>query len=324
MNLNYRVLWVDDDESFIESQSQTLEKLTLHIENEGFDIEFVFKASPEDLDLSVIGDEFDLIVIDYNLTEHGENGDDVIKAVRENNFLTEVIFYSGNSSGILRKIAADKQLDGVFFSTKDADALFAKVVSVFELTIRKVVDINNMRGIVMAAIADIDHQLSDLLQSLHDGLNDEKKNAHRKKLFGKMLPTVSNIRKLASDESHDILLALEKAIDAVRELEPKEFTTLVENRGFDSHKRVEAIESFCKIEGPLLPFKEKIETIKLLLQWRNALAHQRPVLQNGIAHFLLGPDELHAFNAENGRVLRKSIREHRITLRNAKLAVLAK
>lgn len=324
MNLNYRILWVDDDESFIESQEQTLEKLKEHIEDEGFDIEFIFKTSPSEIDVSSVGNDFDLIVIDYNLTENGENGDDVIKAVRDHNFLNEVIFYSGKASSNLRQIAAEKQLDGVFFSTKDADALFAKILSVFELTVRKVVDINNMRGIVMAAIADIDHQLTDILKILHDKLQDDKKIEHRKKLFGKMLPSMSSIKRLTQNDQHEALTALSAAIDALKQLDPKDFTDLVGHRGFDSHKRVEAVESFCKEGASLEGFKGKIEKIKELLKWRNALAHQKPTMRENIAYFELTEGEFKAFNAESGRDLRKSLREHRIHLTSVHSAALEK
>ncbi|KQW99942.1 hypothetical protein ASC94_30900 [Massilia sp. Root418] len=317
MNLEYRILWVEDDESFIESQAQTLEKLKTHIQDEGFDITFDFKTSPSQIDIAVVGYDFDLIVIDYNLTEDGENGDDVIKAVRDHNFLTEVIFYSGKASGTLRQKAAEKQLDGVFFSTKDADALFAKILSVFELTVRKVVDVNNMRGIVMAAIADIDHQLSDILTILHDKLQDAEKIKHRKKLYGKMLPNIANVRKLTDNDQHEAISALEATLDELKKLEPKDFLTLVGHHGFDSYKRVGAVESFCKAGGPLDGFKEKIESIKGLLKWRNALAHQKPTVKAKIAYFELNEGELVAFDAPNGRALRKSLREHRLHLANA-------
>src|SRR6185369_4137526 len=107
MNLTYRILWIEDNDQYIESLNQaTLER---YVQEQGFDLDITFRTSPEDIALEVDGSAYDLMVIDYQITEdnrHDETGkenargsktgDDVIKSVREHDCLTEVIFYSGS------------------------------------------------------------------------------------------------------------------------------------------------------------------------------------------------------------------------------------
>lgn len=314
MNLTYRILWVDDHESFIEGLEGTIDAIKNYITDQGFDPHLEFRISPAEIEKDIDGNKFDLMVIDYNLTEDGEKkGDDVISAVRDSDCLTEVIFYSGDPDNVLRAAAAEKRLDGVFFSTKDADALKGKVLDVFDLTIRKVVDVNNMRGVVMAGVADLDHQLQDLISKVHHGFDEQQQIAHRKKLLEKMLPTAKIVKRLIADEDHVSIANLQKEIDAFKELEPKDFISLVSCRGFDSNKRVEIASSICKEQAHLAGYKEKLDEIKKLLTWRNALAHQRPTEQNGI-HIFDVDGTATPFDDSCRMQLRKTLREHRLHL----------
>lgn len=311
MNLNYRILWVDDHEGFIESLEGTVDAIKNYIADQGFDPFIEFRVSPEAIEKDVDGNNFDLMVIDYNLTEDGsKKGDDVIRSVRSSNCLTEVIFYSGDADNVLRVAAAEKKLDGIFFSSKETDSLMRKVLDVFDLTIRKVVDTNNMRGVVMAGVAGLDHQLHDLISKVHDGFNEEQKIAHRKKLLEKMLPAAKAIKQLIADETHISISNLQKLIDTFKDFEPKDFTSLVTSRGFDSYKRVEIATSLCKGHARLAREKEKIEEIKKLLLWRNALAHQKPIEQDGIQIFDLDGTAT-PFDDSCRTQLRKILRQHR-------------
>ena len=318
MNLSYSILWVDDDESFNDSQSHMLDQLREYIASDGFDLFIQFETSPDKVNLNEINNAFDLMVIDYNLTHDGQNGDDLIKSIRDHDCLTEVIFYTAGSSNNLRQFAADKELEGIFFSSKDADALRGKVESVFALTVRKVLDVDNMRGLVMAGVADIDHQLTDLLKVIHEKLEENERLDHRKKILGKMLPVARDVKKLFTDSAHDAFEGLSKAISALNDLDPQTFDILIGHRGFDSHKRAEAVESFCLRVTELAQFKDNIASIKASLKWRNALAHQQPKIIDDVHYFQPERDKDEAFDENRRKDLRKSMRELRLRLTEAK------
>ena len=320
MNLIYKILWIDDAQDWIESIDRDL--LENYIKAEGFDPEFEIRTSPEEIAQDVDGKSFDLMVIDYNITENGSKcGDDIIKSVRDNDCLTEVIFYSQNASTTLRQLAATKEIDGVFYANRDQDSLIRKIQDVFDLTVRKVVDVNNMRGIVMAGVADLDHLLGDLIGEIHIKLDDDGKVTHRKKLLERMLPAAKSLRRLMADEEHVSLTDLQNAINVLKELEPKSFEDLVKFRGFDSYKRVEIATGLCKIYAQLDKHRDRIEEIKLVLRWRNALAHQRPRLEKGVYVFEPTEGSPENFDPAMARSLRTKIREHRVFLESLMLAV---
>lgn len=313
MNIAYKILWIDDAEDWIDSINRDV--LEDYIKDQGFDPFFEIRTSPEQIEMGVDGGAFDLLVVDYNITESGDKcGDDIIKSVRDNDCLTEVIFYSQNSATMLRQKAAEKEIDGVFFANRDQDSLLRKMQDVFDLTVRKVVDVNNMRGIVMAGVADLDHLLEDIIREIHIKLDADGQVGHRKKLFEKMLPAAKAMKRLVADEEHVSLKDLQAAIDVLKQLEPKSFDDLVKYRGFDSYKRVEAATSLCKIHAQLAEHKERIEDIKNVLMWRNALAHQRPEIQDGVHVFQPIEGTRERFDDNMTRELRKKLREHRIFL----------
>ncbi|MDA8412490.1 MAG: hypothetical protein M0023_01745 [Desulfobacteraceae bacterium] len=325
MNLTYRIIWIEDNEEYIESLDRST--LLRHVQEQGFDLDITFKTSPEDIALEVDGNAYDLMVIDYQITEDnqhdgdatendgsGKTGDDVIKSVREHDCLTEVIFYSGSPTHTLRRLAADRELEGVFFSDRDQEVLIRKICDVFDLTVRKVVDVANMRGIVMAGVADIDHQLSGLLLKLHESLGAVDKEKHHKKIFKKMLEREKAVKKLVQDQDNELLKNVYAAIKSLEELEPKNFDSLIGLREFDSYSRVEAAASLCGKHQTLSDAKGIIEEIKFLLKWRNALAHQCPTNNGGVYTF--EPDEGVPEPFDDARTLdlRKRLRDHRLHL----------
>lgn len=326
MNLTYKVLWIEDNEQYVDALNQDI--LEAHLHGHGFDLELQFRTSPEEIALDVDGTAFDLMVIDYQITEHSEGddeitnkedektGDKVIKAVRDHDCLTEVIFYSGAPTNELRQVAAKRELEGVFFSDRDPEVLLRKVCDVFDLTVRKVVDVNNMRGIVMAGVADIDHQLADLLRELHNQLDDEGQKAHHMKLYEKMLQKERSIKKLVANPNpeNELIKNLYFAINALKGLEPKNFDEIIEEREFDSHGRVEATSSLCSTHPRFGSEKAKLDEIKLLLKWRNALAHQRPTTKDGVQIFEPNQGEPEAFDETRTLELRKKLREHNVHL----------
>lgn len=317
MNLSYKILWIDDEKSFIDSFDN--ESLEEYVASQGFDLEMQYRMTPEEIKLEVDGSEYDLLIIDYNIAEGDLHGSDVIRQVRDKNCLTEVIFYSSSGIPTLRNVAAEKELEGVYFSGRKTDQLLRKITDVFNLTVRKVVDVNNMRGIVMAGVADLDHAVVDVIRGIHELLDGDGQTALRKKLLGKLRPTVKHIADLLSNPEHPTLAEVEKMIQSLVDLDPADFETLVNSRAFDSHKRIEMAEGLCKEHEAIRNHKDAINSIKVLLQWRNALAHQKS--SNFDAHgfplFELKPGQPESFNDEKTRELRRALRTHRVVLQTA-------
>lgn len=316
MNLSYSILWIDDDEDYLDSFDT--EALRAYVEGQGFDLHLEFRTKPDDIKKEVDGALFDLLIIDYNIAEGDRHGSDVIRQVRDKDCLTEVIFYSQNAVATLRQIAADSELEGVFFSGRATDQLLPKVKDVFNLTVRKVVDVDNMRGIVMAGVADLDHLVTDVIRAVHASLDADNQAALCKKLLSKMRPVVKHLGNLVKEQGHPNLKEVEKLVDAIVALEPADFETLVQARHFDSSKRVDMAVSLCKDHDQLRPHKDSISAIKGLLQWRNALAHQKPkrLDEKGFPVFVPGESD-ESFDHDRTLKLRQDLRAQRALLQGA-------
>jgi len=200
MNLSYRILWIEDSSEFIDSFDK--EAIEQHVTNQGFDPYIEFRTTPEEIGKAVDGAQYDLLIVDYNIAEGEVHGSDVIRQVRDSGCPTEVLFYSTNGAAQLRQIAATDELEGVFFSGRDRDQLLRKITNVFDLTVRKVIDVENMRGIVMSGVADLDNLITDVIRAVHDNLDTGKQVELCKKLLGKLRPTVKHLKVLVKDSEH--------------------------------------------------------------------------------------------------------------------------
>ncbi|SHN33848.1 hypothetical protein SAMN02787076_05292 [Rhizobacter sp. OV335] len=285
--------------------------------------------SPEEIRAAVDGSQFDLLIIDYNIADgDGDNGDlhgsDVIRQIRDQNCLTEVIFYSASGVPKLRQEAADRGLEGVFYSGRPTEQLLRKIKDVFNLTVRKVVDVENMRGIVMAGVADLDHLVTDVIRAVHASFEAGKQVELCKRLLEKMRPVVKSLKVLVKEGDHAHFGEIEALIDAIVKLDPVDFETLVKARSFDSSRRVDMAVSLCKDHEGLKQYKEGIGSIKDLLQWRNALAHQKPKRHvDGFPVFEIKDNVEEAFDAARTLLLRQQLRAQRAAL-NEILTLLGK
>jgi DNA-binding NarL/FixJ family response regulator len=134
-------------------------------------------------------EDFDLILMDYALSG-GENGDTLISKIREHNFFSEIVFYSSRDVDDLRKAILENKLDGVYCAGRSAGSFLPKVKEVIKVTIRKMLDLNAMRGIVMAETSDIDEKMLEIISAHIQSLDDESSisflNSRRKKLLSSL------------------------------------------------------------------------------------------------------------------------------------------
>ncbi len=213
MRITYSILWFDDTDEFFESLD--LDPLKDAIKSWGFNPNIQLVTNPDDFMSHEPFREYDLIVVDYNLEEYGKHGEEFIKKIREHDVYTEVIFYSANPVSELWDAVRDKELEGVFIVGRPG--VIAKIKRVADQSVQKILDLENVRGIVMAEVGDIDHILDSIIvKGLSDldaeGINEicerfyKNSNKQAKELvealddFSKT-PTISGLIELASDSS---------------------------------------------------------------------------------------------------------------------------
>lgn len=183
MRLDFNVLWVDDQPDRVGSQ---ITAITKRMQEEGFQfvptlcqsIDEVKKAIAAD----VFTDEVDLILVDWDLG-NGVVGEDAIAEIRSTVQYKDVVFYSAQTApNALRKAAFEKGVEGIYCASREQ--LVDEVLGVFDSLVKKVLDLDHARGIVMGATSDIDHIVNECLVIVHAKLDQGGKDAMLKDGLG--------------------------------------------------------------------------------------------------------------------------------------------
>src|SRR5690606_16517008 len=80
--------------------------------------------------------------------------------LRDKDIYTDIIFYSSDKSLILESIS-QHQFEGVYHS--DRKEIEDKFVKVFKTTIKKIEEINSMRGLIVGETSELDTFIEDHL-----------------------------------------------------------------------------------------------------------------------------------------------------------------
>jgi hypothetical protein len=225
MRLDFNVLWVEDQPSYVNSQQTPIAR---HMEEQGFffNVTHCQKMSEVENHLSsdIFNDEVDLVLVDWDLGKDDQGNDvrgqTVIEAIRQRIPYKEVIFYSGqtNIQG-LRDFAHEAGVEGIFFAGRGD--LVQEVKDVFDSLVRKVLDLDHTRGIVMGATSDIDYMVNECLKLAHGLLDDDSKNkliagalTHIDERMKKMVELVDGFRTVTAldtiFEHHAILTSFDR------------------------------------------------------------------------------------------------------------------
>lgn len=194
MRLDFNVLWVDDQPERVASQSKSI---ALRMAAEGFEFKprqcTTLAQVEEAISEDVFTDEVDLILVDWDLGNN-MHGEDAIGRIREIVQYKDVVFYSGQATVIeLRQKAFERQLEGVYCANREG--LVDEVIGVFESLIKKVLDLDHTRGIVMGATSDIDHMVNLCLSLAHDKLDGTGQTAFIQEALKRVEDKVNNIAK---------------------------------------------------------------------------------------------------------------------------------
>lgn len=202
MRLDFNVLWVEDQKDQVEAQK---DRISMLLRKEGFRLQVQFADSVDAaagfLSDDIYGDHIDLVLMDYDLGP-GRHGDEGLEVVRHEFPYKDIIFYSGQKAADLAQMVTDRHIQGVFVCHRPE--LPDTVFGVFENLVRKVLDIDHARGIVMGATSDIDEIVVSLLSSAFERSSDDDKKAllddlprrikKKKKSFDQALANASKVQ----------------------------------------------------------------------------------------------------------------------------------
>ena len=171
MRLDFNVLWVEDQPDAVVAQMKAIDR---EMAEEGFTLK-PFACQTLDEVTAYIGedvfrDEIDLILVDWDLGK-GVQGQDVIASIRREVPYKDVVFYSAVTDiKELQTAAYEAELEGIYFVHRND--LVHEVGQLFRTMIKKVLDLDHTRGIVMGATSDVDQMVRECLVMAY-GLLDE-------------------------------------------------------------------------------------------------------------------------------------------------------
>jgi CheY-like chemotaxis protein len=260
MRIDFNVLWVDDQPDSIESYKEGLRPL---IRSHGFRLvvkdALTIEEAKSSVDDSILADNFDLIMVDYDLSSD-KKGDDAILEIRRALPYKDIIFYTGGSMQELKESVIKRSVEGVYYATRQTLVDIAN--NVFETLIKKVIDIDHSRGIVMGATSDIESMIIDAFRFINKNVDEAK----RSMIFDNALKRVENKQKEMNQLYAKLLAATE--LSAV----------LDEHYLFSSNDRIRLLMSIIK-EIELSDYNDLLNVLKRyqsseIPKTRNTLGHK--------------------------------------------------
>lgn len=196
LRLDFNVLWVDDQPDRVASQ---ITAITKRMQDEGFQFSPNLCQSMDEVRKAiadhVFTDEVDLILIDWDLG-NGVVGEDAIAEVRTTVPYKDVVFYSAQTvPDVLRKSAFEKGFEGIYCASREE--LVDEVMGVFESLVKKVLDLDHARGIVMGATSDIDYIVNECLVIVHEKLDKSGREAMLKEALGHVQRRIDDLTQMA-------------------------------------------------------------------------------------------------------------------------------
>lgn len=264
MNTFFKILWFEDEVTWF-----NMERLRINsILQEHYLIPEIVRKDGDDFDISELtGNDYDLIIMDYKLAE-GTTGDTVVTAIRENNILTAILFYSSEEHNMLTAISKGMPpIDGVYLTKRDYNLFTQKAENLINKIVKRSEDIVNLRGFVMDGSSDFEVRIQEILNIVWNKFTEEEK--------GILEEAVQ--RTIKRNEDRD-----QKTKKKVLEVNPT-FPAAVNNIHFFSHSdRLYLLEKAIKIllDNYSLSEEEEFSSFKAYYEkeisnYRNALGHRK-------------------------------------------------
>jgi len=159
MNIGYKILWIEDSETYYESTVGIIKDLVrrnnMIPEIKYYEHYQEFQETELDKFDHNIFNLYDQLIIDYALSGEGKTGDTIIRDLRKKRIFTDIIFYSSNFEIMQTELRNESQLDGVFFA--DRNDLTMAVDNVIKKNLKREYNIANIRGLIMDSTSDFDY-----------------------------------------------------------------------------------------------------------------------------------------------------------------------
>jgi len=263
MRLEYKILWIEDEIKSIRGNKRVIQR---YLENtKGFvsNIRVIETFDEFEKDIGYANlKEYDLLLVDLNLDEEEssseqKDGNTIIQNIRNQQIYTEIIFYSSQYEDLQEKIK-EHFVEGIF--TSERKMIDTKAKQIIDVTLHKVQDVNNLRGLIMAEVAELDRLKEQIIIKGSDKISDKAIERY----------TLKKIKESGTSNQNKAKRFLEK-------LENVTFESLFQSLGFvDSDKKAKATGEILvklNISEPISKDDFIQPYIDNILRKRNMFAH---------------------------------------------------
>lgn len=258
MKIEYKVLWIEDHPNEVQAAQESLAGF---LSNLGFDLKVDARDTISQADIHALGDQlkiynpYDLVVFDYDLGTGKATGAEIAEGLRQNIY-TDMIFYSSKPVQAMREDLFDRHVDGVYAITRTE--LHEDATRIIEDQIKRICDLNSMRGVVLDEMSRIDKKLRNLLIVKFTALERQERD--------RQVARTSRRYKERSKAS----LRLSEMLNA------DNFADTVGNPLLMEYgcvrDRLDSIKAFEDLDGEVLDILNRMQRL------RNELAHQEATL----------------------------------------------
>lgn len=301
MKLDFTLLVVDDAPENIGSAISLLED---HLDSLGFALIRVVAPLLTDRGLHQIasddGRSYDLVIVDFNLGQPDIDGAKAARRLRSELPYTDMVFYSSNSESNLLGELAQESVAGVFVAIREQldDAL----IGIADTVIGKAVDLNHMRGIAMAEVAEMDILILDALRPsleyrdnpcieravvktgrrLRESMTQQSRRLNRRLEEDGLANMVTDSRLVSSLQKFQVLMRIaeclddppQEALDSLKDYK----SDILDNRNVLAHVREEPTVNGATVLRSLLGDADQIVDDHWMSQFRNKLRTHRKSL----------------------------------------------
>ena len=307
MKLIYKILWIEDQMNSIRGRKRVISN---YIRDEkGFELEIneilTFEQFKETVGFESLKD-YDLVLVDLNLDDdESGDGNKIIEEIRDNDIYTEIIFYSSHYEHLIN-LLKENRTEGIF--TSERNQIDTKAKKIIDVTLHKIQDVNNLRGLIMAEVAELDRLKKNIIQKFNKEADSDFRKYIKEDVFSKIKEDLESLKCLVKVEesecSHD-------------EINLEE---LQNNFFYDSFKKSRTVNKIKSKKCKQIDFKHE-DYRKDVIAKRNVLAHQKED-EDSFGKFLLYPngDRLE-FTEEHCIKIRKDIKKYKILLEDIEKAI---
>ena len=285
MNTLFKILWFEDEVFWYNMESLRINAIL----QEHYLTPQIVRKNGDDFDIAELtGNDYDLILMDYKLAE-GTTGDTIVSAIRKNNILTDILFYSSEEQNMLAAISKEMPpIDGVYLTKRDYTIFTEKVRNLISKIVKRSEDLVNLRGFVMDGSSDFEVRVQEILNIVWHKFDESEKDVLERAVQ----------KTIKRNENRD-----QKTKQKVLAENPT-FPAAVNSIHFFSHSdRLYLLEKVIKIllENYNLTAEEEFSSFKSnyeeeISHYRNALGHRKStddVIELTKGNFIPIDEELH-------------------------------